>query len=1073
MLAISASIGVDKPYGQAFLTLFEKQGLLGSGGTADTNGCAQDADVFEKLRRESVKACGISNEANKGVIKQYHLLLQDICPRCEGYQESMEMCFTWSDAFKPEAGRLLNNSFYFDWACTVWNLACQDSGMGASIERSTDEGVTAACKHFMSAAGAIEYLQTKIVPNITRGAGNFLPSQLKPECLALAQNLQLAQAQLCFYEKAVKTKKTGSSMRPGTIAKIAQQAGKFYSVCHDIAEKAVLVHKIDRKWSGTCAFQASAFFGAAAYWQSQADREKANEALKDYGNEVMRLHVAQRHLQQAVAVGTSYRLPAVTTSPIEQMLTKVREEVDRADNDNRMVYMSAVPTEAELEAITAVAQVKPQQTSLIPDASNPIPVIFKFLLPVHVQMQVMSLQEKVDSILRKASADSVEATNGMRATLGSLGLPGALEAYKDELTGGHVSPCLPDNLWAKIEHIQGLADGETPSMALAKRMGDVDFALTRTGRILEVVFRNLQQARDSDEEFRKRCPTVTTKDIQSTDMLTADLRNHAERLKMSFKKAQSETDVIRRNLGNANGGADGMGLLGNSRAELQASMPAPDLLDMSPTSHSGGALPAEVIELETLLMQAVEQMEVRDAAVATLEAFSKKDFTAMVLQQGVAVPDAGAIEATNEEILQEASPSVLAMDKSIVAQETLIAEILLSNERFTALRNFSSSPLSQARDRLIQNAEEAINSFSSHWLSLDANLTVYRNLVARVEGISAQLDDFIMSQTMQRENYENSAKDSIQEEQDRRFAEELSKEPTTATSTPASTPIATSDGMHVDPRTGSLVPGVTSRYRNPQVQAPAKATGTKIGIDVALPQPGAQLQQQVPAPQMSGTFTAAPPLQRSNSSPGVDSPEFQRRVANLMGMGFDQPSSKAALLAANGNEEAAVDHLLRGDEAMAAAAQSPATGTTTVAAVTAAPASSSLYPGMQYQQQQQPQYQQSPGSGSFPSQQQQQYQQPYPNQQSYPPQPYHQQQQQYQQPYPNQQGYPPQQYPPQPHQQQQYQQPYPNAQQGYPPQQYPPQVNMQPTVVGAPPQPQPPPEAKSSGFLGKLWGSGK
>ena len=44
---------------------------------------------------------------------------------------------------------------------------------------------------------------------------------LSEDCLCMARQLMLAQAQLCFYEKAVKDKKTGN-MKPVIIAKIGE-----------------------------------------------------------------------------------------------------------------------------------------------------------------------------------------------------------------------------------------------------------------------------------------------------------------------------------------------------------------------------------------------------------------------------------------------------------------------------------------------------------------------------------------------------------------------------------------------------------------------------------------------------------------------------------------------------------------------------------------------------------------------------------------------------------------------------------------------------------------------------------
>lgn len=78
-------------------------------------------------------------------------------------------------------------------------MAALESQLGAKIERTTDEGIKSAYKHFQQAAGYFDYILHDIFPNCTTAPGTLVG--LSADGLGMARDLMLAQAQLCFYEK--------------------------------------------------------------------------------------------------------------------------------------------------------------------------------------------------------------------------------------------------------------------------------------------------------------------------------------------------------------------------------------------------------------------------------------------------------------------------------------------------------------------------------------------------------------------------------------------------------------------------------------------------------------------------------------------------------------------------------------------------------------------------------------------------------------------------------------------------------------------------------------------------------
>jgi len=104
----------------------------------------------------------------------------------------------------------------------LYNLACAETIAGAGLERGSEQGIRAACRHFQRAAGIFSYLR--------KSAQNQTSSEISsqrdstPAALLIAENTALAQAQACFYEKAIASEQVNA----GVVAKLAAQAAAYY-----------------------------------------------------------------------------------------------------------------------------------------------------------------------------------------------------------------------------------------------------------------------------------------------------------------------------------------------------------------------------------------------------------------------------------------------------------------------------------------------------------------------------------------------------------------------------------------------------------------------------------------------------------------------------------------------------------------------------------------------------------------------------------------------------------------------------------------------------------------------------
>lgn len=128
----------------------------------------------------------------------------------------------------------------YERAAVLFSLAALYSSLGANESRKEGESIKRAIAAFQTSAGILHYLFTEVVPLISHffvgmNARNADPD-LKPAMLACLREAMLAQAQECFWQKAVIDR-----LKDGTIAKLATRVSDLYGDALDFAANGVSV----------------------------------------------------------------------------------------------------------------------------------------------------------------------------------------------------------------------------------------------------------------------------------------------------------------------------------------------------------------------------------------------------------------------------------------------------------------------------------------------------------------------------------------------------------------------------------------------------------------------------------------------------------------------------------------------------------------------------------------------------------------------------------------------------------------------------------------------------------------
>lgn len=201
-------------------------------------------------------------------VRSYLRMLGSVQSRFPVTENDMKVNFTWFDSFKPQK-KFTSQRLTSEKAAVLFNLAAMESYLGMQSDRTNPEGLKSACTHFQMSAGIFILLRDSYVPESVSGP---ITSDLTQEGLSMLISLMLAQAQACFFEKAVRNK-----MAASVLTKLAGQAQKYYTEALSHAASPALSSVLDKTWAAHLEFQSRCFAASSEYQFSKVQFENAEK----------------------------------------------------------------------------------------------------------------------------------------------------------------------------------------------------------------------------------------------------------------------------------------------------------------------------------------------------------------------------------------------------------------------------------------------------------------------------------------------------------------------------------------------------------------------------------------------------------------------------------------------------------------------------------------------------------------------------------------------------------------------------------------------------------------------------
>ncbi|KAL4809119.1 BRO1-like domain-containing protein [Aspergillus unguis] len=434
--------------------------------------------------------------------------------------------FPWYPAFGFNTSRPVSqDNIRFELANVIFNLGTLYSQLAFAVNRTTSDGLKQACNYFCQAAGILAHLRTDIVPDMRTAP----PEDMDEMTLQSLEELLLAQAQECFWQKAVK-----DGLKDASIARLAAKVSDFYG---DGCEHAVKSNAISPEWIHHMTAKQHHFAAAAQYRQSLDCLEK-----RKYGEEVARLRDAVACVNEALK--ESRWINRTVLGDLQGLKTRVSEDLKRAEKDNDMIYLNAVPPKSELKIIDRASMVASKAPSQVTDAISMLgekgPLgqpLFSKLVPYAVHIAASIYSDRRDRLVNERIISELESmTDKLRDLLSSLNLPGSLQALEKPLG-------LPPTLVSHAEEMRQ-QDG---LYRLRKSLQDIAKVKSNDRALYSEGVELLAAEKAEDDASRRKFGTDRWS-REASDVAAPKLYNSSKEIDGYFTSAQSSDNLVEQKL---------------------------------------------------------------------------------------------------------------------------------------------------------------------------------------------------------------------------------------------------------------------------------------------------------------------------------------------------------------------------------------------------------------------------------------------------------------------------------------------------------------------------------------------
>jgi len=715
-------------------------------------------------------------------------------------------------------------------------------------DRQDINGLKKACTFFQQSAGVFEFIRQDLIEG--KKVLGPTTTDLSREGLEMMQSLMLAQAQACFYEKAIHDKH-----KPAILSKLASQAAEWYQTALRCAQ--ALGDSLDKIWVSHLEFQYLCFSASSQLQFSKVVHATAEETTKGYGEEIARLQLSASWVDRAIQTAKSGKLPESMLSSVQHLRQVIERTLAEAIENNNKIYLEVIPA-ASFPSPPKASLAKPLKPSSeiteISDLSVKVEhedSMFTGLLPVVMQEAEVIYASKVSKIVEDSASMVASSSEEVKMQLAEAGLPGAVEV-SDGSAG------MPDAVWQRINnsflHRGGVG-------AIHKIIQDSE----RRAQSIAGILNDIESQLKNEEQQDNNCRVQFREKWTASPSAGLNLHMHGDitRYRGLLREANASDSMLQDKISKA---AELLEILSYSKGKLDALFPSGADIDNSPQVEN------KRIELAMLLVKLGSNVAQCESIQAEMVDLSSSDsiMAAMIKAPGgpaaVSKSESATIAITEKEVAAKYTPMVNEIRKLIGQQSGLLHQVLEKNHDFARIRTQSENMV--RREGVVAEINEALNSFEELLVFVNEGSKFYSNLGGRVDQLKQTATDHIYVRNLQRTELET---------QLNMYSPQQPAYP----------------GMVVSPYAAG---------GNIAQAHPVNTVQGSIAPQYQAPPP----QYQAPPPQYQ-----APPTQQPQAPPSypVNSNLIQQ-MKDTLGSEFTDVQLSEALDGAGGNVNTAINHLL-------------------------------------------------------------------------------------------------------------------------------------------------------------------
>ncbi|KAF1986616.1 BRO1-domain-containing protein [Aulographum hederae CBS 113979] len=666
---------------------------------------AKDLEAIDQLRTAAIH----SLEPHVSGVKKIQVYAAQLVWIGGKFPIDIGVDFSWYPALGYNTSRPTSqNNIRFELANILYNLAAMYSQLAMSSNRSTPEGLKTASNYFCLCAGVLSYLRTDVVPEMRSAP----PEDMDTMTLECLEQLFLAQAQECFWQKAVK-----DGMKDAIIAKLATKVSDYYS---DASDWGVKSDTITSEWIHHMGAKHHHFAAAAQYRAACDCLEK-----RKYGEEVARLKDSLVCVNEALK--EARYINKAVLNDLNGLKNKVQDDLKRAEKDNDMIYLIPVPPKPELKTLDRANMVKirvPEEVSnsnaMLGENGELGRPLFSKLVPYSVHVAASIYADRRDRLVNQSIIDELEAMTGkIHDILTSLNLPGSLQALEKPLG-------LPPGIMSHAEEIR-----QQDGINKLYRSIEETQKLKRSDRtIYEEGVDLLRSEATEDDRARMKYGTDRWNRPKGEEVLPklyAQIGETDGYLKTAAASDEKVQEKLREN-------ERYIKLLGGSDRDLEHFVPSSRRVTMTP------AVEKEASRLRGCLNEITRLESRRKRKIESLKTKAKQDdINPELLQEAARLEreyPMQKIEAVQFETLFEKRLHKYDVDKTAVSEEedeqsAIATRLTEANAAFTNARRGDSS--TKQREQALQSLENAFVKYKEIISNLDAGRRFYNDL-AKIVG---------------------------------------------------------------------------------------------------------------------------------------------------------------------------------------------------------------------------------------------------------------------------------------------------------------------------------------------------